>query len=367
MKKLVPIIIIAIFINLISSSLILFSENEDSISQIGKEMTTLNKEELEMLDELFQLEQRIIELEKESSLLTEDIEILNKEVDSLQASISELNIKYSDNLSTMESFLQNYQKKGPLNTLQLILSSQDLNTMLSRLNSIRELSKGVSSLLEKLENDKDILESKKNSREKALLAIKTRQSELQVSRKNMQIAIDNLETRLSSLKEDRLKYENYLANIDSSWEKTKPEFTKTISTISNIVETGNLPDELVNLRYGFTGIRASIYDNPFNLALNNKDLPYQVEIEFNKDNMTLSIPELSIFLSGNLELINDTTLQFNIVEGKYLDLTLGQASIESLFDLNYLKFNFKKILMGNTIESLRMNNGNIELLLNTIF
>ncbi|NMA49496.1 MAG: hypothetical protein GX947_06980, partial [Tissierellia bacterium] len=130
MKKLVPIIIIAIFINLISGNLILFSEKVDSISEIEKEMATLNEEELEMLDKLFQLEQNIVELEKESSLLTKDIESLNKEVDSLQANIEELDIKYSNNLSTMESFLQNYQKKGPLNTLQLILSSENLNMML---------------------------------------------------------------------------------------------------------------------------------------------------------------------------------------------------------------------------------------------
>ncbi len=367
LKKLIPIIIITIFINLISGNLILFSEKLDSISEIEKEMTTLNEEELKILDELFQLEQSIVELEKESSLLAKDIESLNKEVDSLHASIEELDVKYSNNLSTMESFLQNYQKKGPLNTLQLILSSENLNMMLSRLNSIRELSKGVSTLLDNLEKDKETLASKKLSKEQTLLAIKDRQAELLVSKKNEEIAVENLETRLSSLKEDRSKYENYLANIDTSWRKTKPEFTKTISSISQIVETGDLPNELVDLKYGLAGITAKIYDNEFNTALNNKNLPTRVEIEFNKDNMNLSLPELNIYLSGNLELIDDTTLQFNIIEGKYLDLTLGDSSIESLFDSNYLKFNFKKILVGTTIKSLKRNDGNIELLLNTIF
>jgi peptidoglycan hydrolase CwlO-like protein len=367
LKKWIPIIVIAIFINLLSSNAVLFSEKEDSIFEIEVEMTSLNSEELQLLDELFQLEQNIIELEKESSLLTEDIESLNTEVDSIQTSIEDLDVVYSDNLSTMESFLQNYQKKGPLNTLQLILSSENLSTMLSRLNSIRELSKGVSTLLEDLEEDKITLENKKNSKEQTLITIKKRQEELQVSKENQEIAIDDLETRLSSLKEDRSKYENYLADIDNSWKKTKPEFTNTISAISKIVESGNLPNELVDLKYQLTGITARIYDQSFNKALNNKKLPTKVEIEFNKDNMTLNLPELNIYLSGNLELIDDTTLQFNIVEGKYLDLTLGQSSIESLFDSNYLKFNFKEILMGNTIETLKTNDTNIELLLNTIF
>lgn len=367
MKKLIPIVILAIYINLISGSSILFSEKIDSISEIEKEMTTLNNEELKMLDELFQLKQNIVELEKESSLLAKDIEGLNKEVHTLQVNIDELDIKYSDNLSIMESFLQNYQKKGPLNTLQLILSSENLNMMLSRLNSIRELSKGVSTLLESLEKDKETLASKKLSREETLLAIKNRQAELLVSKKNKEIAVENLEARLASLKEDRSKYENYLADIDISWKKTKPEFTKTISSVSQIVEAGDLPNELVDLKYGLAGITAKIYDNEFNKALNNKDLTSRVEIKFNKDNMTLNLPDLNIYLSGNLELIDDTTLQFNIIEGKYLDLTLGEASIESLFDSNYLKFNFKKILVGTTIRSLKRNNGNIELLLNTIF
>ncbi|MDY0236252.1 MAG: hypothetical protein RBR71_09500 [Gudongella sp.] len=367
MKKWIFIVIAALFINLISSNMILFSENPDSITEIEKEMTTLNKEELQILDELFLLNQNIVELEKESSLLTKDIETLNKEVDSLQTDIEYLDIKYSDNLSLMESFLQDYQKKGPLNTLQLILSSDSLNMMLSRLNSIRELSKGVSNLLENLEENKVALENKKTFREETLLTIKDRQAELQASKKSKQIAIDNLETRLSSLKEDRSKYENYLVDIDNSWKETKPDFTKTISTISKIVETGDLPNELVDLKFGLAGITAKIYDTPFNTALNNKNLPTPVEIIFNKDNMTLNIPELNIYLSGNLELIDDTTLQFNIIEGKYLDLTLGERSIESLFDSNYLKFNFKEILMGNTIKSLKMNNENIELLLNKLF
>lgn len=113
MKKLVIIIIIAIIINSISGNLILFSENVDSISEIEKDMKILNNEELKILDDLFQLEQNIVELEKESSLLTKDIESLNKEVQILQATIEELNMKYLDNLSLMESFLQNYQKRDP--------------------------------------------------------------------------------------------------------------------------------------------------------------------------------------------------------------------------------------------------------------
>lgn len=113
MKKLVIIIIIAIIINSISGNLILFSENVDSISEIEKDMKILNNEELKILDDLFQLEQNIVELEKESSLLTKDIESLNKEVQILQATIEELNMKYLDNLSLMELFLQNYQKRDP--------------------------------------------------------------------------------------------------------------------------------------------------------------------------------------------------------------------------------------------------------------
>lgn len=367
MKKLVIIIIIAIIINSISGNLILFSENVDSISEIEKDMKILNNEELKILDDLFQLEQNIVELEKESSLLTKDIESLNKEVQILQATIEELNMKYLDNLSLMESFLQNYQKKGPLNTLQLVLSSENLNVMLSRLNSVRELSKGVSSLLETLEKDKKALTSKKFSREQTLISIKNTQAKLLISKKNKEIVIDKLEIRLSSLKEDRSKYENYLASIDTSWKSTKPVFTKTISSISTIVETGDLPNELVDLKYGLAGITAKIYDTDFNVALNNKTLPTRVEIEFNENNMTLNLPELNIYLSGNLELIDDTRLQFNIIEGKYLDLTLGDSSIESLFDSNYLKFDFKKILVGTSVKSLKRNDGNIELLLNPIF
>lgn len=239
--------------------------------------------------------------------------------------------------------------------------------MLSRLNSVRELSKGVSSLLETLEKDKKALTSKKFSREQTLISIKNTQAKLLISKKNKEIVIDKLEIRLSSLKEDRSKYENYLASIDTSWKSTKPVFTKTISSISTIVETGDLPNELVDLKYGLAGITAKIYDTDFNVALNNKTLPTRVEIEFNENNMTLNLPELNIYLSGNLELIDDTRLQFNIIEGKYLDLTLGDSSIESLFDSNYLKFDFKKILVGTSVKSLKRNDGNIELLLNPIF
>lgn len=356
-----------LFINLMATNLVLFSEKLDSITNIEKDMTILNDEEIEVLEELFQLEENILELEKESSLLSGDIEELNKDLEIIQSDISKLDAKYTYNLSIMESFLQNYQKKGPLDKLQLILSSENLNVMLLRLNSIRELSKGVSSLLEDLEKDREILARQKLSKDQTLFSIKERQAKVLSLKKDKENLANTLEAKLLSLKEDRIKYENYLSNINKSWKDTKPKFTDAVLSISNIVESGDLPQDLVHLRYSLTGISAKIYDSEFNAALNKKNLATLVKIDFNKDHMTLSLPQLNIFLSGSLEIIDDTSLQFNISEGRYLDLNLGKASIESLFDSNYLKFNFKKILMGHSIKSLNKNGGNIELLLNISF
>lgn len=367
MKKFVATILILSFFSLVSTNLVLFSQKEDSLTQIEDDMLSLNLEELQILDELFQLEQDIVELENESLILEGEIESLKKDVKVIEEEIETLDLTYRKNLDLMELFLQNYQKTGPLSNLQLILSSENLNMVLSRLNSIRELSKGVNSLLNNLEKDRDILSEQKLKRENTLLNIRERRAQLETTKSSKKFAVDNLENKLSSLKEDRTRYEKYLEDIDLAWKKTKPEFAQTISMISEIVENGDLPTSLVNLKYSFTGINAKIYSDAFNKALNEKNLPTQVDIQFEKDKMTLRLPKLNIFLSGNLELIDDTSLQFNIEDGKYLDLTLGQSSIEYLFDKDYLKFNFKTILMGNTIESLKTNKGNIDLLLNTIF
>jgi len=78
------------------------------------------------------------------------------------------------------------------------------------------------------------------------------------------------------------------------------------------------------------------------------------------------MPEIDIHLSGNLELIDTQTLIFNVTEGEYLGLKLEKSAIQELFNLGYLKFDFKKLLDKSTIKSIKINEDSILLNVNPV-
>lgn len=321
------------------------------------DLERLQIEEKEILDALFLLSQEVNELLRQELRLKEDIKALDINIKSLDENINIKQRDYDDGLSVMEEILRNYQKKGPVSYLQLILSSDSVGTLIDRINGIRDISRGTEKLLDRLQSEKEALVMEKMRLDESLEQLNRKRNELQSSITAKEEASLELENRLSALQDERGKYEEWLAQLESSLVDIKPVFTDTIAQLSSDIESGNLSQDLITIKLGLDGVSGTILDESLNRDLSLKNYPTRVKIFFVKDVMTLEMPDLQLTMKGSLEHLDERTLGFSLDVGEFMGLTLEKAAMEELFSDGLLKLRFDALLGNNTIRSIRLEDG----------
>lgn len=338
----------------------------DSAANVEKNLVDLSNEEKEILEELFLILQEIKEMELIEKNTALEVDELKLGIDKIELLIELESSKYNTNLDIMEEVLKSYQRNGAITYLDLILSSDSLETLLRRINAIRDISRNTSTLLEDIEISKEKLIQDKVKLADTLIMVVTRQREIKLAIEKKLILKDSLETRLASLKEDKAKYEEYLVNLENSWDEITPLFSETINMLVKIVEEGNLPEETVEISFSTSGVKGIIREEVLRDILALQPFPTRVELEFYEDKMELIMPDINIYMSGTLEVLNPQALVFVMTEGKYLGMKLEDSAMEELFDKGYLELNFKQLLNKSTIKSIKMNENNLELYINPV-
>lgn len=346
----VVLLILSLSYNAWASTLSQVSDVEDNLGR-------LEDEEKEILDALFLMSQEVNELLRQVIRLEEEIQALDITIQSLDQNIKIKQEDYDDGLSVMELVLKNYQMRGPISYLQLILSSDSVGTLIDRINGIRDISRGTGKLLERLQAEKETLEKEKIRLDATFAELNSKRSELQVSIKAKEEASLKLEERLSALQDEREKYEEWLSRLESSLADIKPVFSDTIAQLSRDIESGNLSQDLISIKLGLDGVSGMISDEALNHDLSLKNYPTKVEIFFMEDEMILEMADLQLTMRGRLEQLDERTLGFSLDIGEFMGLTLGRAAMEELFSAGLLEFRFEALLGDNTIRSVRLEDG----------
>ena len=333
----------------------------ESMETINSTISELSDEELEILQLLFLIKQEINELEIQETKTEEEIELLSLQIVDLEARINLMEISYEDNLLIMEEVLKSYQKKGPLSNLQLILSSDTLATLLRRINSIRDLSRNTAKLLQTIEDDKEELSLEREQLADTLAQIEVRRDELRKTIQAREETVASLEESLQELQDERDRYEAYLQEIDKAWDSVKPVFLETIAGITETVESGQLPESMLNIQISLTGIRGRILDRELNEELGKKSFPSTALLLFQEDHVRLVMPDLNLEIKGNLVVYDNKTVRFEITDGIYMGLSLEKSAVMELFDFGYLDLKFHSLLGNNTIRSIDLGDGYMDL------
>lgn len=336
-------------------------ESVSGTSDVKDNLADLTNKEKETLEELFIILQETKEMEEIEKNLGVEIIDLKTEIIDMETLIDVQTQKYNNNLNIMERVLKSYQRNGANTYLELILSSDNLEILLRRLNSIRDISRSTSTLLEDLEDTKVELLKDKEKLDRTLVLIEIRQDELKLALEKKADLKYELEIKLASLQEDKEKYEANLNKLEYSWAYIKPLFSETINMLVKLIEKGAFPKDIIDITYSLNGATAILKEDVFSQILSTQDFPTKVDIEFYEGRMKLSMPEISIYMSGTLDILDNQTLIFNMDQGQYLDMKLEKYAMEELFSLGYLEFNFKAILGKNSIKSIKLVDDNLKI------
>ncbi len=356
----------AFIIMLISATILTYSFGQtltpgNSMGEINTTISQLDDDEIRILESLFLIQQEVRELENDQVRIELEIEELSNRIDNIEGDIVLLERSYDNNLDVMEEVLRSYQRKGPLSNLQLILSSDSLSSLIKRINSIRDLSRNTNNLLETLESEKDELIQIKLELDEALKEIHERRIQLLRTIEEKTATIERLEQSLQDLQDEKERYEGYLAGLNDSWDQVKPIFLQTIQGITDTVQSGQLPESMLNIKISFSGITGRIFDEKLNEELSKKDYPTTAELLFHDDHVRLVMPKLNLIIRGNLIILDNKTLRFDITDGEYMGLALEKSAVMDLFNFGYLDLKFEKLLGNNTIRSINLQDGYMDL------
>ncbi len=335
------------------------------IMEAEEKLKGISEEEQKTLEELFRLTQEIDALELEIERLSGEIKLIEEEIDRLDGAIVKEEQDYKEQLKLLEQVLVSYQRGGPATYLELLLQAKDLSGFLDRINLLKDISKNVSELLDDIEVAKQRLAEQKTHLEEEYLLLEEKEEALKEPLREKNRLATEQEEYLEALKEEKLKYEEHLANLKLMWSDLKGIFSSVVDEFSRIIGEGHFTMEDLNLSFQLFSITGSVTDKTFNRILKEHSTLPEIVFRFQQDNIRMEIPEKHLVLNGRFEVSGTSALLFVPESGSFYGMPLEQASIEELFAQGPLLIDFEAVtkdlvMVEIELESVEAKEGYLE-------
>lgn len=334
----------------------IFKETQDKLDNISDE-------EKNILKDLYAMEQEIQETEKEEKKITNQIEEYKIEINNLENKIKEDESSFEKNRDVLKEVLKSYQRMGPGSFLEVLLTSDNLGAFLRTLNTLKDLSRNTEELMTSLDKSKAALIIQKNNLAEKLLGLEDKKEALKLVINEKNKIKNEKENYLSSLKEEREVYQDFLLDITKSWKELKPLFKEATAEFTRLANEGNLPPDAVEVSISRFNVKGTIKEASFNnIILEYSRFP-KVEFKFKQGKINVHIPDLKLLLTGNFIVEGNNTLKFIIEEGSFYDLPLEKASIAELLEEGHLLLNLEPLIGSSKVEEVNSQAGYIELII----
>lgn len=334
----------------------------DPFLEIKEKLSGISEEENEILQNLFTISQEIELMEIEEKKLSQDVEVMNQEIKSMEVAIKEGESNYSKKQECLKQVLRSYQRMGPGSFMEIILDSDSLSTFLQRVNTVRDLTRNTGELLEQLETSGEELKKGKARMSEKLLLIEERQKQSREALAKKAELKREKEEYLTSLKGERVYYQEHLTNIEKVWTELKPLFSDAAKEFSRIIEEGNIPTDALKISFSFSEIRGAIEDKIINKVISEQSSLPTMVFSFHPGKVEISLPEKYLVLSGTFVILNGHTLKFQAQEGSFYGMPLETGAIEELLSNGDLILDIEPLLARNVIHDLEIKEGQLELI-----
>lgn len=288
---------------------------------------------------------------------------MNIEIESLEDRIISEESSYDNYKVLLKQVLKTYQRMGPGSYIEIILSSNSMNDLFNRINTLRDLTKGTGELLEKLDVSLLKLANEKQNLDDKLSELESKKSILRDAIDKKSIVIKDKEDYLISLADDRDYFLERLEYMDSVMIELKNLISELSIEFSNLIEQASFPEDAVKLELTLSGMHGSISEDVFNTIISEHQGLPEMYFKFTPGKIELEIPEKKVYFHGDFIVLDGKYLKYNVTEGRIYDMKLEESSIENLFSSGYFVLNLEPIINKNTIKSIESKNGYIDLMI----
>jgi len=319
-----------------------------------------------LLTKLFETSTRIEQLESEMAVIQSEIEALQLKIEDKQSQIDNRALAYEAVKGTLGEILKSQQRAGAASSLEIVLSATSLKDLLRRLNLLRELSRKTNVIMQETEAARLRLEDEKAALSELFNAQRLKEKALADTLRGMTEAKAVLESQLKALASDRAFYESNLKRLDQSWSAFKPVFTETVTVLSEMLESGDVPPGTINLEFSPIEVKGRITEDKFNAAVRlRQDLP-ELRFDFSNKGVLMSFVEEKAELTGRFEIVDQRLLEFRVESGTFQGVPMSRAALEDLVSKGTLTFDLSGTLGKSTLRQITHEDGAIALTINVI-
>ena len=321
--------------------------------EVNKRLDTIETEVSDVITELYRIEQfiqaselKILELQEERVKTEERIRETEMEIVNKQDEIK-------DYESTLGQVLATYQRMGASSFLEILLESENLKNLLQRITLFQDMTRNTGDLMMKIEDTLVELEETKRLLQETRADLIEEEEQISELLVENQQYLDEQERYLASLEDERASYEEQLQMLRQAWKDLKPVFKSASEEFLNLVSSGALTEDMVDISISFTGISASISEENFNQAvLNSKQLPSMV-FSIEEEGIKITINEEVLELMGYFEVKNNYELHYVPTSARFYGIELEPSSISELFEEGELVLKLTSILDTDRVKRVK--------------
>lgn len=319
----------------------------------------------EKYKELFQLYNDVELMKSKRTKLESELVLLERNIASSSAALKNGQAEIDRRLDDYAEMLRLRQRSGETSQLKIVLSSKHISDFLFRMNITETIHNRYAELVDALdENLQEETRLRQNLEQDRRMTMK-KKAEIEASISEKEKNIKKLEAYLLSKGSAREEYERQLKILGDKWSELKPLFAGTIRSFVRLIESGGLPDDVIEVRFSIAGIRGIVREEVFNRLLaeafqNQKDA---TEIVFRaKDGgVYVYVPSHEVELFGSFD-VTGNTLIYRVERGTFSGIEIGPSGIEDLFMGGKFEIDVTHILNIMSMELLdcRVEDGYID-------
>lgn len=241
-KKVISIILIFIFINMYSISVIAasVSELEDKKQDLESQQQEAEEKKEEVTAQKNEVLDEISELNVQISKYESEIEELNSKIDELEDSISEKEKeieKLEEETEQRQELLINrlvaMYEMGQTSYLDVLLSSEDMTSFLSNYYRIQEIAEADQEIIDSILQKQEETEKAKQELEKNKKEIDESKKEIEEKNKSLEIAKTSKQTKVNSLSAEEKELQSTIDEFESAIKKAQQDINEAIASANN--------------------------------------------------------------------------------------------------------------------------------------
>lgn len=209
---------------------------EQQLKEVDKKLDDLSEQSKDTEEYINTLDEKIRYMKNQLTLAEEGIESSKDKIDSLEkeyesnenkiveleasiktltAQTAELQKKFDDSLVKYYQRIRAMYVSGNMTVLEALLTSDDVSTLLTRLEMIRRVSQNDKSLLETLQTQGEKLMSTKDDLSSQKTSLEVTQTTLEQTQKDLKSTIDSYEEQQVEYADKKQDYESQKSEADS--------------------------------------------------------------------------------------------------------------------------------------------------------